>query len=112
MDAYGIQDTTPEAGSPESAQVAPGLPVSADLYHVYLDTDSGTWGDRKSLVMVTLTEPELQRLECMTTAQVKAMAGKGARYFGNVAEVTSRRRHLTSSDFDTYLMSTTTLDSQ
>jgi hypothetical protein len=98
MDAYGIQDTTPDsAESPESAQVTLGLPVSADLYHVYLDTDSGTWGDRKSLVMVTLTEPELKRIEGMTTAQVKAMAGKGARYFGNVAEV-SGRRHLTAQD--------------
>lgn len=73
-----------------------GTPANADIYHVYIDLEQGTWGDRKSLAILSLTETRVNDLRAMTPAEIKALDLN--RYFGNVADATAVRRHLGDID--------------
>lgn len=74
------------------------LPVSADLYHLYLNLATGEWGDRADLAIITLTEPEVQRFAKLLPAARKRMWASSTRYFGNVANARATRRHLSTMD--------------
>lgn len=69
----------------------------ADMHHVYLDLETGTWGDRSDLVIITLTDAELDRFAEQSDAD-RCEAWKGAtRYFGQTWGGRIRR-HLSKRD--------------
>lgn len=72
--------------------------VSADLYHLYLNLDTGEWGDRADLALITLTLPELQRFRAMTYDGRREQWSGATRYFGDVAVARGTRRMLSSAD--------------
>lgn len=74
------------------------LPVSADLFHVYLNLDTGEWGDRADLAIITLTEPEMRRFKSMTYDGRREQWGGSNRYFGDVAAARGARRMLSTAD--------------
>lgn len=77
------------------------LPVSADLYHLYLNLETGEWGDRADLAIITLTEPEMRRFRSMTYDGRREQWQGATRYFGDVAVARAgegTRRMLSSAD--------------
>ena len=61
------------------------LPVDPNIYHVYLDMETGEIGDRKSLVIMALNRSEVQKMKNLSHNQRIAFS-RGRRYFGDVAE--------------------------
>lgn len=74
-----------------------GTPTHPDLHHVYLDVTTGTWGDRSALVVITLTDSQLEKLAEQTPAE-RIAAWEGCnRYFGETYG-SGIRRHLAQRD--------------
>ena len=81
------------------APLHPGpLPVSADWYHVYVNVETGEWGDRADLAILTLTEAEMIRFRAQTNGERKSTCARATRYFGNVANARGTRKHLSTTD--------------
>lgn len=68
-------------------------------HHIYIDGTTGRWGDRSALVLVALTDDELERFQSLTDAQRLEQWGTATRYFGDVPAVRGPvRRHLAARD--------------
>ena len=72
-------------------------PTHPDMHHVYLNVDTGAWGDRSSLVILTLTDSELETFASLTDTDRAREWGKAHRYFGETWGG-SIRRHLSMAD--------------
>lgn len=68
-----------------------------DMHHVYLDLDTGAWGDRSSLVIVSLTDSQLAEFADQTDAERRGTWEGCNRYFGTTYGA-GIRRHLSQQD--------------
>lgn len=74
-----------------------GDPTHPDLHHVYLDLEQGTWGDRSSIVILTLTDSELEDFAQLADSGRRKVWEGANRYFGETYGA-GIRRHLSIAD--------------
>lgn len=71
--------------------------MGSDIHHVYLNAETGEWGNRGALVILSLTDAELSAFAKVDALQRVTTWGGATRYFGETYP-DAIRRHLAAID--------------